>query len=948
MRKAIIFVLLLVFLFQLSSYSEVRGEYFVFAEGALTDPFTSENWRYTRYDPYINFNWRSGPTDIPNMQNDADNFAIKWTGTIFIPTTGDWTFYTNTDDGVRLYIDEVLKIDQWTGIGEYSTGALPLNAGPHTFEMQYVEKTGDAYAKLSFEGPGVDKQVIPKSYFNTFHTANNLPLHCNFDGYDANYGGGTLYGDASIISNILQLTPNNYGQYGGWVFPPGIAMYSFDFKCDVYMTGGGENGADGISFSYSDIDTPPLNESGDSYPGLAVRLRTYTHNLIELAYNGSEIVSVPAKDLRGGWKTLIVRVKRNAITGGATVEVWFNGTRRINSTISDWNPPASWKIALGARTGGERDLHLIDRLSLYSYDPYVSSITRLSPNPVLSGTNSIQYSVIFSEPMYYVDASDFILSRSGTANATIQPISSPTVYITENFSSSQGIGTLEYDAVISGGVLKLTENVNGKFGVWHFTPPEILNSFTAGFDMRIWDGNGADGLCFCYGRRGDNPWGWGLSGVSNGLTIFFDTYENGNEFTPALVIKYNDIELQRVKNNDIRSSSYIPVRVRVTEDGICSVYQTAVNNGGFVPRAHVRIPGWAPQSNWAISFAGATGGLNDKHYIDNFTIVNNKQRVGLSNLGGTGTVRLDIHPDNDIVHFQKYALYPKEYTSGETYIFDLDRPTVTAVEVVGPREVDVTFSEAMGPGVTIAENYTLSGTGKGTLPANPVNVGPVSGNTYRCTWNSGEMLQGGDITITVNNVVDINANLITYPNRGKHIGGGMMMDSPTVSDVTSPPFTNTFPITINYTGAADTTSGVSNVELWFKKGSSGIWEYSGQSSVSAPDGSITFNNPTGDDTYYFDIVVIDGAGNRSEIPVGVEDGRTNTEVDMLVPWVTVDRLVTKNAKPVLTGQMGPSDTSLEVIRVSVTVGGYSNTAELNTALGEWSMELLEPLSNGIY
>ncbi len=161
-------------------------------------------------------------------------------------------------------------------------------------------------------------------------------------------------------------------------------MYSFDFKCDVYMTGGTENGADGISFSYSDIDVPPLNESGDSDPGLAVRLRTYTHNLIELAYNGSDIVSVPATDLRGGWKTLIVRVRRNATTGGATVEVWFNGTRRVNSTISDWNPSASWKIALGGRTGGERDLHLIDRLSLYSYGPYVCSITRLNPNPVIS------------------------------------------------------------------------------------------------------------------------------------------------------------------------------------------------------------------------------------------------------------------------------------------------------------------------------------------------------------------------------------------------------------------------------------------------------------------------------------------------------------------------------------------------------------------------------------
>ncbi|HOV33890.1 MAG TPA: PA14 domain-containing protein, partial [Candidatus Hydrogenedens sp.] len=822
MRKAMICAVLLVVLFQWASYSDVLAEYFVFTGGLPpADAFNSANWRYTRYEPYINNNWGTGATDVPGMQSNADYFAVKWRGNIYIPTAGNWTFYTYTDDGVRLYIDGVLRINQWGGIGEYSTGPLSLNVGPHSFEMQYYEGGGGALASLSFEGPGVSKQVIPNSYFNNFYTTSNLPLYSDFDGYDAGRGGGTLYGSASITNNTLQLTPNTGGQYGAWVFSPGIAMYSFDFKCDVYMAEGSANGADGISFSYSDIDGDPtyLGETGDYIPGLAVRLRTYTFNVIELAYNNTTLAFVGASDLKGGWRTLSVRVRRDAASGGATVEVWFNGSRRIGPTsITGWNPPASWKIALGGRTGGEYEYHRVDRLSLYAYDPSVSSITRLSTNPVISGTSSVQYSVLFSEPMYNVDTGDFALTKTGTANAAIQSVSNPTINISEDFSSSPGIGTLVNNAVINGGVLKLTENVNNQWGAWYFTPTEVLNSFTAGFDVRIFDGSSADGLCFCYGKS-DNPFGW--MGVWSGLTVQFDTYDNGNEFTPALIIKYNGIELKRVKLNDIRSSSYIPIRVRVTQDGICSVYQTDVGNG-FVPRAHVRMPEWAPQSDWAISFFAATGGANDRHYVDNLAIVNNKRTVTLGSLSGLGTVRLDVSSANDMIHFQNYALYPKAYTSGQTYSFDLVRPTVLSVQVFGPHQVDVTFSEAMGDGVTTATNYAISGTGKGTLATNPSSVALLSGATYRLTWNTGEMLQGGDITISVSNVKDAVGNTIGSPNSGTHSGGGTMMDAPTVSEVTtSKAFTNTFPVTINYTGAADTSSGVSRVELWLKQGSGG-------------------------------------------------------------------------------------------------------------------------------
>jgi len=116
---------------------------------------------------------------------------------------------------------------------------------------------------------------------------------------------------------------------------------------------------------------------------------------------------------------------------------------------------------------------------------------------------------------------------------------------------------------------------------------------------------------------------------------------------------------------------------------------------------------------------------------------------------------------------------------------DQTPPTVTGVAVQTGLTVDVSFSEAMGAGVTTSTNYALSGSGRGTLAANPDSVALASGNTYRLTWLAGEMKNGGDVTVTVSNVQDTAGNPIGSPNSGTHAGGGTGGVSPAVTNVTS-------------------------------------------------------------------------------------------------------------------------------------------------------------------
>ncbi len=112
-------------------------------------------------------------------------------------------------------------------------------------------------------------------------------------------------------------------------------------------------------------------------------------------------------------------------------------------------------------------------------------------------------------------------------------------------------------------------------------------------------------------------------------------------------------------------------------------------------------------------------------------------------------------------------------------------PSVAAVTVLSGRTVKVTFSEEMGTGATTPANYTLSGTGKGTLAAHPDSVAVLSGVEYQLTWNSGEMVNGGDITVCAAGVQAADGEPIGSPNCRTHAGGGIGTP-PAVADVGPP------------------------------------------------------------------------------------------------------------------------------------------------------------------
>jgi len=98
----------------------------------------------------LNFGWGTGgPSSSCGI--GVDNFSTRWTRTVNF-SSGNYRFTVTSDDGVRLYVDGVVRLDKWFGQASTTyTVDVPLTAGNHVIKMEYFEIGGDAIAKLSWQ-----------------------------------------------------------------------------------------------------------------------------------------------------------------------------------------------------------------------------------------------------------------------------------------------------------------------------------------------------------------------------------------------------------------------------------------------------------------------------------------------------------------------------------------------------------------------------------------------------------------------------------------------------------------------------------------------------------------------------------------------------------------------------------------------------------------------------
>ena len=131
----------------------------------------------TRVDPVVNFpqDWGAAPPGTAVIADD--NYSERWTGFVNIEQAGDWTFYTTSNDGVRLWVNDVQVITNWNQhVVTEDSAVVNLSAGWYPLRLEHFQQDGTAEITLSFSGPGQAKTIIPSTHLNTENPQGGDPI----------------------------------------------------------------------------------------------------------------------------------------------------------------------------------------------------------------------------------------------------------------------------------------------------------------------------------------------------------------------------------------------------------------------------------------------------------------------------------------------------------------------------------------------------------------------------------------------------------------------------------------------------------------------------------------------------------------------------------------------------------------------------------------------------
>jgi hypothetical protein len=92
-------------------------------------------------------------------------WSARWTGFIEAPSSGEYTFHTFSNDGIRLRVNDAVLIEDWTDHGEKEdAGRITLVAGQrYALRLEYFYNGGQGVSKLWWTPPGGRKEAVPPS-----------------------------------------------------------------------------------------------------------------------------------------------------------------------------------------------------------------------------------------------------------------------------------------------------------------------------------------------------------------------------------------------------------------------------------------------------------------------------------------------------------------------------------------------------------------------------------------------------------------------------------------------------------------------------------------------------------------------------------------------------------------------------------------------------------------
>lgn len=133
----------------------LRGEYF--QQKDLTNPL------HARIDSRLDFRWEARLGPAPGL---GDIFSARWTGRLLPRYSGEYTFRCRYDDGIRLWIDGRLVIDDWIPRPTVSEnrGRILLEGGrAYPIQVEYFDDGNLGLIQLYWSSARQPEEIVPSA-----------------------------------------------------------------------------------------------------------------------------------------------------------------------------------------------------------------------------------------------------------------------------------------------------------------------------------------------------------------------------------------------------------------------------------------------------------------------------------------------------------------------------------------------------------------------------------------------------------------------------------------------------------------------------------------------------------------------------------------------------------------------------------------------------------------
>ncbi|MDO7873295.1 PA14 domain-containing protein [Hymenobacter sp. ASUV-10] len=125
----------------------------------------------SRRDTTLDFDWNFRPPG-PGLPNE--HFSVRWTGWLLAPATGRFLLHARVDDGMRVWIDDELVLDEWRPqvVSDFTATVTLKQGTAHRLRVEYFQDILHTRAFLNWSPPDESntdrranaRQPIPTRY----------------------------------------------------------------------------------------------------------------------------------------------------------------------------------------------------------------------------------------------------------------------------------------------------------------------------------------------------------------------------------------------------------------------------------------------------------------------------------------------------------------------------------------------------------------------------------------------------------------------------------------------------------------------------------------------------------------------------------------------------------------------------------------------------------------